>query len=315
MTDFDEMHTFFSRAKYEADRFFSKYYNEGLRKNVYDKLREERKIKLKLPVAIACIFCILIFFSALLINEYNRQIDMANASLGDPVLQETIKLSEQDANQQFLDYFKINKPDKTGDNLLAVIWDSERNGRYEMAYSSLFENSNQPGPVLMIYFPSDMPDMAVISSYNNDMQFIHYRVLGYEEDQIVTLMEQNYIDEGKIEVNNGALKETRYVPKKQNNIVTHYVPYQVDESGEIIPALQDIKINTGEYITFIGSTIYPVEISYSSLFSELKNDIIRADRELKILYAKNAGHDQVFLKPVYGGKPKTITVHVTEKKH
>ena len=145
--------------------------------------------------------------------------------LGEPVSQEMIKLNESDSGQ-LLDYFKINKPEQTGDNLLAVIWDSEHEGRYEMAYSSLFEDTNQPGPILMIYFPQNQPDMAVISSENKDLQYIHYRVVGYRKNQIVTLMEQNYINGGEIEVLDGALKESRLVPGYPGKIVTHYIPYQ-----------------------------------------------------------------------------------------
>ena len=179
MKDFNDMNTLLSRAKYEADRFFSKYNNESLRKSVFARIRQKKKSSLKLYAAIACICCFIIGFSALIINEYNRQIEMANASLGDPVSQEKIKLSESDTTHS-LDYFKISKPDQTGDNLLAVIWDSEYNGNYEMVYSSMFENSDEPGPVLMIYFPSEIPDMAVISTIKN-MQFIHYRVPGYKK--------------------------------------------------------------------------------------------------------------------------------------
>ncbi|NLU36319.1 MAG: hypothetical protein GXX01_04770 [Clostridiales bacterium] len=310
MKDFNDMNTLLSRAKYEADRFFSKYNNESLRKSVFARIRQKKKSSLKLYAAIACICCFIIGFSALIINEYNRQIEMANASLGDPVSQEKIKLSESDTTPQLLDYFKISKPDQTGDNLLAVIWDSEYNGNYEMVYSSMFENSDEPGPVLMIYFPSEIPDMAVISTHNKNMQFIHYRVLGYRKNQLVTLMEQNYIDEGEIEIINGALKEIRLIPEKQEKIVTYYIPYQVDESGEIIPALQDISINIGEYIAFIGNSVNPVEVSYSSLFTEGENNVASLDKEMKLLYANSTGYDKVLLRPVYGGKEKTVFVRV-----
>ena len=226
MTSFNDIETLLYKAKYEADRFFSKYYNDRMKKNVFKRIKQEEKSKriirffnsgkkyriqdiIKIPITIICIISMLIGFSALLFNEYKRQVLMAeNASLGNPVSQEMIKLDESDASRQLVDYFKINKPNQGGNNILAVVWDTEHDGNYEMIYSSLFEDSDQPGPVQMISFPSNMPNMAVISSLNNEMQYIHYRVLGYRKNQIIDLMEQNYIYEGEIEVFNGVLKET-----------------------------------------------------------------------------------------------------------
>ena len=78
-------------------------------------------------------------------------IDGENASLGILYL-EMIKLDESDASRQLVDYFKINKPNQGGISILAVVWDTEHDGNYEMIYSSLFEDSDQPGPVQMISF-------------------------------------------------------------------------------------------------------------------------------------------------------------------
>jgi hypothetical protein len=326
MTDLNDMDKLLSRAKNEAEKFFADYSYERMNKAVYSRIRSETKVnqlkkiydssrnhkilsKTKIPAIIACTFFLLISFSALLFRVYSNQ-EKVNL-LGEPVSQEMIKLNESDSGQ-LLDYFKINKPEQTGDNLLAVIWDSEHEGRYEMAYSSLFEDTNQPGPILMIYFPQNQPGMAVISSENKDLQYIHYRVVGYRKNQIVTLMEQNYINGGEIEVLDGALKESRLVPGYPGKIVTHYIPYQLSKSGDIISSLQNIKINIGEYIAFIGNSSDPVEVSYSDLFSEREYEPTDSSNEYRILYAESSGHEELSIKPVSGGKTKTISVEVVE---
>lgn len=321
--DINDMDKLLSRAKMEADKFFRDYSDEIIGKAVYSRIRTQdehnqstiydisRKNKiLRRTVPAAIIACTLlvslsVFFFSGILNQ--KKI----ASLGEPVSQEMIKLNESDSSQ-LLDYFKINKPEQTGDSLLAVIWDSEHDGQYEMVYSSLFENSDQPGPILMIYFPHNQPDMAVISSENKDMQYIHYRVVGYSKNQITTLMEKNYIDGGEIEVQNGVLKETRLVPGFSDKIVTHYIPYQLNESGDIISSLQNIKINTGEYVTFIGNTSDPVEVSYSNLFSEWECGLITTNNDNKILYAESSGHEELSIKPVNGSNTETITIEVIE---
>ena len=60
---------------------------------------------------------------------------------------------------QLLDYFKINKPEQT-----VIVcwqsWDSEHDAQYEMVYSSLFENSDQPSDIDDLFH--NQPDMAVI---------------------------------------------------------------------------------------------------------------------------------------------------------
>ncbi len=325
MTDLNDIDILLSRAKKEARKFFADYSNERLNKAVFTRIKNEKEyaqldvndlsnkqklLTIGIPTIIACSIFLFIGFSALLYNRYTNQ--QGTVSLGEPVLQEMIKLNESNSSQ-LLDYFKINKPEQTGDNLLAVIWDSEHNGSYEIAYSSLFEDSNQPGPILMIYFPPNQPDMAVISSENKELQYIHYRVVGYRKNQIVTLMEQNYIDKGEIEVLDGLLKETRLIPGDSKKIVTNYVPYQLNESGDIISSLNDIKINTGEYLAFIGNTNDPIEIVYSDMFSELECELININNEYKILYAERSGHEELSIKAVNGGNTETIFIEVAEK--
>ena len=45
MTSFNDIETLLYKAKYEADRFFSKYYNDRMKKNVFKRIKQEEKSK------------------------------------------------------------------------------------------------------------------------------------------------------------------------------------------------------------------------------------------------------------------------------
>ena len=72
--------------------------------------------------------------------------------MGKPVSQQKINLNDTSYTDNWITFFRINKPDKVlQDNLLRIMGD-RKNGDYQMAYSSMFENSSNPEPVKIIDF-------------------------------------------------------------------------------------------------------------------------------------------------------------------
>ncbi|NLY42915.1 MAG: hypothetical protein GX066_02875 [Clostridiaceae bacterium] len=318
-------------ARKDADRFFSNFPYEKMNNAVFAKLSKDRDVVYHkrhfiYPLVIkisALSACLIFLISAVSFFRDGLDYEKENmASLGKPVSQQMIKPDNKEGLYQWLNFFNINKPNQVENNLLAVIWKPGSSGDYEMAYSSLFENSNKPCPAYMIVFPDNQPSVVIISSQNDDKKYIHYRVLGYKEDKIIAYMEQNYVIGGKIEVVDGALKETRLIPdnyvekediEKENNgnmkkIITYYIPYQTNESGDIIPSVENIRIRKGDYIAIIGDNTVPVEI----LNSRMLLDWDKQYDNIKSLYAKSSGYEDLCLRPLNGGETKKISVEVVE---
>ena len=66
MKDFNDMNTLLSRAKYEADRFFSKYNNESLRKSVFARIRQKKEKQLET----LCSHCMYMLFYYRVFSSY-----------------------------------------------------------------------------------------------------------------------------------------------------------------------------------------------------------------------------------------------------
>lgn len=328
MKEKDELEKLLSEAGNESSKFFSDFPHENLNKKVFLKLengggksRSSVSFGCRLTATISACFV----FLAVMLFIYRGDTGLKNkraVSMGEPVSQQMISLDKEEL-YQWLNFFRINKPDQVDNNLLAVIWKSEGGG-YEMAYSSLFENSNRPRPAEMLAFPDNQPSMVVISSQNDDKKYIHYRVLGYKEDEILAFMEQNYVVGGEIEVIGGLIKETRLVPNhyveggssnELRPVVTYYILYQADKSGAIIPSIENIKLNKGEHIAIVVDESLPIEVLDSRLLAdwEAGSKIINAKNNIIFLYAQNPGQEDLYIKGLNGGKSKRITVEVVEE--
>jgi hypothetical protein len=319
------------KARNESNKFFSKFPYEKMREAVFLKIESDRKSHLskkrfnfrltaKFSVLSACCIILLaVVFSFKIGFNFG---DNKRLSMGKPVSQQLIKFDNSDL-YQWLYFFNINKPDKIDDSLLAVIWNSNTNGNYEMAYSSLLENSNKPCPIAMITFPDGQPSLVIISSQNDDKKYIHYRILGYKENEFMAFIEQNYVTGGKIEVIDGVLKETRLAPNTyikegddMRQLITYYIPYQSNESGDIILPVKNLKINKGEFIAIIGDKNTPVETLNSDLllYHDTAYKLLNIDESVNLLHAENSGREDLYIRPLNGGTPDKISVEVVDNK-
>ena len=327
MSDKNDLEKILCKSKNESDKFFSNFSYDNMNKMVLHKLKDNRKsffsgrslglgTKKRVLAACSVILLIFIFFAKDGMNFGNKEL----ASLGTPVSQQLIKLDNQDLSH-WVNFFKINKPDKVNDNLLAVIWESDKGDDYKLVYSSLFEDSSRPSPVTKIDFPENNPSMLVISSHNDAGKYIHYRVLGYKEDKIFTYMEQNYVAGGEIKVADGILIENRLIPNNyvekgsdgdMSRIVTYYIPYQSTETGSIVLPAEKLKIKKGEYIALVGDERSHIEPLNSVLFLEWESgpELLNIDENIKIFHAQNFGREDLYIKLIKGGMAKKISVEV-----
>jgi hypothetical protein len=313
----------------ESAKFFSKFPYEKMNEAVFLKIASDRKthaykkhfnFSLIAKISVLSTCCIILLTVLFSFKTGVNFRDNKKLSMGKPASQQLIKFDNSDLHH-WLYFFNINKPDKIDDNLLAVIWNSGTSGSYEMAYSSLLENSNKPCPVAMISFPDDLPSMLIISSQNEEKKYIHYRIIGCKENKIMAYMEQNFVTGGKIEVMDGVLKETRLVPNSyveedydMRQMVTYYIPYQFNEFGDIILAVENLKINRGEYIAIIGDISTPIESLKSDLLLDwdVGHKLLNIDRNIKLFHAKNLGREELYIKPINGGTPNKISLEVVD---
>lgn len=330
----NEINDIKEKIKKESERFFSGFNNEKMSKSVLSKINsnygEKKKnkpsiykitfnssIAARISVILACFVIIItsvFFFKGKALYEKN---DM----MGKPVSQQKIDLNDTSYNDKWITFFKINKPNKVlQGNLLAVLWETGINGDYQMAYSSMFENSSKPEPVRIIAFNNEQPSIIIISTKSPDKQYIHYRVVGYSGSRIVAFMEQNYVTGGEIAVIDGAIKETRLVPgiiydKKQNNdmheVVTYYIPYQINESGDIYTSVENLKISKGDYIAVLGNENTPVETLTPNLLVDWNpgSEFLNDNKNTKFFRTENTGQEEIYIKPLYeGGQGRKISV-------
>jgi len=327
----DKLETTLFQGKNEAHNFFSRFSYEKMTSNVLHRLA--RPEKSRRPVGIshyplvtgisALAACFVLIFAAVLIFKGGGSFQNQETSpLGAPVSQQIINLNDEDPSP-WLNFFPISKPDQIGLHLLAVIWQAGKSGDYEMAYSSLFENSNKPCPVALIAFPGDQPPMVIISSQNVDQKYLHYRVLGYKGNKILSYLEQNYVTGGEIEVINGILKETRLIPNKYvekeedgglSQIITYYIPFQLNKFGDIVAPVEKLKINKGEYIALIGNENNPIEALHSRLLLDWEpgRKLLAPGENIRFLYAQDSGQEDLYIKPIKGGIPRKISVEVID---
>ena len=321
--------------KDESNRFFSDFNNHKLSNAVFYRIRNHNNENRKKPVksdigfnyavisriSVILASFVLLIASAFLLSGKAIYKNDKDEMMGEPVSQQRINFSDSGFEDSWITFFKINKPDNVPqNNLLAVLWESGKNGDYQMAYSSMFENSSKPEPVRIIDFNDEQPSMAVISTKNPEKQYIHYRVIGYSDSRIIAFMEQDYVTGGEISVIDGVIKETRLLPENGfyensgghlHQVVTYYIPYQINKSGDIFTTVQNLKINKGDYIAVLGNENTPVETLNSNLLIdwEPENELNNYNMNTKYFRTENSGEEEIYIRPLNNsGQGKKISV-------
>ena len=332
----NEMNNMKEIIKNESNKFFSDFNHHKMSNAVFHKIgngNEEKNRKKfiafkmifnygivsKMSVILACF--VLLITSVFFFRGKSLYENEKNEMMGKPVSQQKINLNDTSYTDNWITFFRINKPDKVlQDNLLAVLWETVINGDYQMAYSSMFENSSNPEPVKIIDFYNEQPSIIIISTKNVEKQYIHYRVVGYSGNSIIAFMEQNYVIGGEISVIDGVIKETRLIQaadsdKNQSSglhrVVTYYIPYQINKSGDIFTAVNNLKINKGDYIAVLGNENTPVETLSSDLLIDWEpdNEALNYNTNTKYFRTENAGQEEIYIKPLTtGGQGKKISV-------
>jgi uncharacterized protein YcfL len=255
-------------AKRQADKFFSNWKFEPCTREVEERVNSlsntsKSKLRLKtVSATVASLVIILILtFASNKVNLFNNN---KASKAGTPILEQLIKLDDYEP-AHLINFFQLNNPNGDSQNLLAVLWELDSNGKYQMIYNSILEDVDIPEPVEVMEMPVKHNKLVLISSKNIEQNHLHYRVMSYDNHTIKTLMEENYVPNGSIEIRNGMIIEKRIEPVKSLNsrseepskefrqIVTLLVPYQYNEKGDLVLSTNYVRLKRGEYLGFIGS--------------------------------------------------------------
>lgn len=259
-------------AKEEADRFFAAWKFNPYRKMIYRRLENPDnytdsdafnspwRLVFNKKVVLASLLLIL-----LALNLFNFSPFKQSPNIGVPISQQPIRFGDN-STTKWVSFFRLDEPDRSKNSLLAVIWDSSPDGDYKMIYSSLLENCDIPHPVSVMDFPGSSSKLLLISSGNKNSGHLHYRLIEYDDSSraFVTYLEQDFVPYGKVNIEEGIIVEERTVPgiysaqenefprSKGKTVVTRLVPYKIDSKGNLILPTDYIRLNRGDYLTFIG---------------------------------------------------------------
>lgn len=265
-------------ARNQSEKFFSNLNFDDYRYMVYNKIltqqRAETKNIVNTRVKMAYIFSAATLCIILITVLVSNQMGHRQKNPGTPVLQQTIGLEDKDSH--LINYFRIDNPNKNN-NLLAVIWQKNSKGNYNIVYSSIMEDAHIPNPVAIINIPYSKSRYALVSSSNRNQDFIHYRLVKYSADSATAYLEENYVPGGKIEVDNGILIEERVIPADYhledtskaalglNKTYRYFIPIELRADGSFALTTNRIRLKKGAVLTLISDgLIGPSELEYNS---------------------------------------------------
>lgn len=220
-------------------------------------------------------------------------------------LPQAIVLDEREP-AQLVDFVPISSPVHSTQSMLAILWNISPEGQYELVYSSVFNDSVFPKPVYTLDFPGSPHRMALISSEDGEKKYLHYRLIGYSQEDVKTLLAEDYVLGGKLGVVDGKMVEER-----NDGLVTHIIPCQIDEKGELLLTADQVELQLGEELLLIGLN-FPGRVDFSpgkDVLEEVSNQ--SGDIQKARFTASNIGEDYLQLTPNFApAKSKTIYIKV-----
>jgi hypothetical protein len=286
-------------AKKEADQFFSGWEAQLTSLKISHKNGHKLKDKFPQPnwkrLGLVFICLLLCLFIPYQVNKSSN------------ALPQSIVLDEREP-AQLVDFVPIVNPAHSKHSQLAVLWHINPQGQYELVYSSLFNDSVFPKPVSTLAFPDSPYSMALLSSEDGTKKYLHYRLIGYSQEDVKTFLAEDYVLGGKLNIEDGKMVEER-----DDGLVTHIIPCQVDEDGELLLTADQVELQLGEELLLIGLNFLGTVkfLPGKDILEEVskKNGSIQETR----FTASNIGEDYLHLTPnLDPTKSKTIYIKVNQ---
>jgi hypothetical protein len=252
-----------SGARGEAEQFFSRRSGRSLEEMVYRRIRTDIYRGLRPTVlyrAGAATVALLLLAIVLL-----KAPGTTPAGVGTPVAQQPVPLEKQ-GPAHWVNFFRVTQPDSIRESLLAVLWAPQPEGGWQPVYSSLLAGDGDPLPVALLELPGSRGQLVVISSRDQQGEYLSYRLVGYDSGRILSYHEKDYVPRGEIEVAQGFLVERRAAPRpfspgkdpgddanRDGRAVTNLIPYYIDDRGEIIVPQDPLPLEVGQYLVLVGN--------------------------------------------------------------
>lgn len=301
------------RGKNESDAFFSNYDYAFARNAVQQRISrsEARKAKplwpfsLKVGFVAALMVCAaaVMFAVVFTVQSGGRAPDVALSS-------QTVSLDKGNSDL-LLNYFKVKEAGHSEPGLMSVLWELGKDDS-QMVYSTVFEKCKETYPASMIPLP-DKRNLMLIFSGDSSSNFIDYRLIGYSGEAVNVWWSQDYVQGGNLDVRDGVIVERRDDGMGLGAVVSHIVPYDVSDMGEVLLPAENVQLRVGELILLVGSDAEMLEVSsQNGLFERIEQGgQIYGPEEAVAYRAKAAGDDVLLLKgnDISGGH---LEVSVTE---
>jgi len=303
-----ELEKILKAAKEECNSFFSGWKFEPYRKIVHLRTSKEgactqkesrktfRWTVLGKTAGVVAFVCLLVLFSfALGARLFDTQ---------DPVSDYATSVNRQVVNfssnepAYLLEFYRLQKPNYSSEDLMAVVWKLTGHGNYKMMYSSLLESSDEPYPASEIDFPGGDNRLIIISSGNSSNQYMHYRLLGYSNGSIKALWSQDFVRDGHLGIKKGTLIEQRKTEGAFSRI-TYIIPYYIDESGEPLLPLSSVQMKVGEQLVLVSNDDekHAEVVSEKNLVKKAEESGTSENRSAAVFYASDPGEDYLVLIP------------------
>jgi len=258
----------------ESEKFFNNFVFKDSPNTIKKKMEQRNNIRMKtfIPInfkQVAIFFTILLLFAASY-SFFLKEDD----NLGIPVLQQRLD-SDSKNNEYLINYFSLTNPNYDK-NMLVILWQKKLGEKYKVLYSSIMEDTNRPTPVTIINIPDSQSKLALGATRNEDKDFIHYRLLKYNHDTVDIYLEENYVVNGKVHVDNGILVEERVIPADyyiinprdediiKDKIYRYIVPIELRNNGGITLTTSQVKLKQGGILTIIpDDKMTPLEFDYN----------------------------------------------------
>ncbi|NLJ34072.1 MAG: hypothetical protein GX349_05720 [Firmicutes bacterium] len=248
------------QGKREAEEFFSRLFITPLPEVVYrrEKARAPRNLFfLKAAVGLLIIF---LAYTLLPLGRGAKQVD-----LGVQIAQQKVILNSKE-NIHWVNYFRVSQPDSIQENLLAVLWAPQKDGGWEPIYSSLLKGEGLPLPIATMELPGEEGQLIIISSRDREERYFHYRILAYDDGQVLPYYEEDNVPRGQLELGPGFLVERRMAPLSYSpgrdlapakdgtfQEVTYLIPYHINAQGEIMVPQGPLTLRLGQYLVLVGN--------------------------------------------------------------
>lgn len=302
------------RGKNEAETFFSNVDYASARNAVHQRLirGKAKKAKPLWPFSVKAGFVAALMVSVAAVLLAVVLTVQGGGAQSMALSSQTVSLDKGDSDY-LLNYFKVKEPKHSEPGLLSVLWELGGDDS-EMVYSTVFDKCDEAYPASTIPFPDTSRNLVLIFSGDSGKDFIDYRLIGYNNNAVKVWWSQDYVPSGSIGVKDGVVVEQRDTGMDYYGVVvSHIVPYDVGNTGEVLLPVQSVRLRVGELILLVGSDSKMLRVSsQNGLFERMEQSGEVYGRDETLAYRAKAAGDDVLLLNGENMPESRLEVSVTE---